>query len=68
MDFQSLFNIAIALIGALGGFVLRATWDSLKELRNADKDLTDKVAKIEILVAGQYVKRDEFESKFNTLF
>ncbi len=58
MDAQSIINIAIGLCGALGGFLLKAVWDGLKELRAADILLTEKVQKIEVLVAGHYVTWD----------
>jgi hypothetical protein len=60
-DFQVAFNIAFALAGALGGFVLHALWQ-------ADKDLADKVGRIEVLVAGQYIKRCEVETKLDAIF
>jgi len=58
MEAQSLLNALFAACGALGGFVLKAVWDGLKELRNADQVLADKVQRIEILVAGSYVTWD----------
>lgn len=68
MDFQHLFNIAIALIGALGGWILKILWDALRDLQEADKVLTDKVATIEVLVAGQYVRKDDFDRLADALF
>ncbi len=68
MDGQFLFNIFVGLSGTLGGFILSAMWTALKDLQSADKELTDKVSAFEILVAGQYVKRDQFESKIDALF
>ena len=56
---------AINLI--LGGFI-KAMWDSYKELKKTDADLADKVNKIEVLVAGQYVKRDDFDRVANQIF
>jgi len=58
MEAQSLINLTFSALGALGGFVLKAVWDGLKELRNADTALVEKVQKIEVLVAGEYVKWD----------
>jgi len=43
-------------------------WDSYKELKNVDSQLAEKVNQIEILVAGQYVKRDDFDKVANALF
>lgn len=68
MDSQYLFNIAIALIGALGGWIMKIMWDALRDLQEADKTLTEKVATIEVLVAGQYVRKDDFDRVADALF
>ena len=61
MESQTAFNIAIALIGALGGWVLNNLKSSIDALHIADQSLSEKVQAIEILVAGTYVKRDDLE-------
>lgn len=68
MDTQSAFNIAITLAAFLGGFVLKAIWDGLKDLQQADKQLTDRVHEVEKLVAGEYVTRDELRNVVDALF
>lgn len=68
MEYQILFNIAFAAAGTLGGFVLKNIWDAMRDLQKADSSLADKVSSIEILVAGQYVRRDVFDSKIDALF
>ena len=40
----------------------------MRELRRADTALTEKVNKIEVVVAGEYVKREEFENVANVIF
>ena len=65
---QELFNIVIGVAGALGGWWLKVMWETLKDLQTADKELMDKVSKIEVLVAGAYVKRDEFDRALTRLF
>jgi hypothetical protein len=65
---QQFFNWVIGALGALLGFLLNAVWQAVKDLQDADKDLTDKVSKIEVLVAGDYVKKDEFNSRIDALF
>jgi uncharacterized membrane protein YeaQ/YmgE (transglycosylase-associated protein family) len=67
MDYQMLFNIAVGLAGAFAGFFLNAVWGALKELRDADDRLAAKVGSIEVLVAGQYVKRDEVNERFEAI-
>lgn len=67
-DPQGLFNIVVGLAGTLGGWWLKAIWDGLKDLQKADKALADKVASIEVLVAGGYVTREEFDRNLNAVF
>jgi hypothetical protein len=68
MEFQDLYNTAMGLVMMLGGWFMRVMWDSLKDLRSQDAALAEKVSRIEVLVAGQYVKKDEFERAVQRLF
>jgi hypothetical protein len=68
MDFQDLYNTAIGFIMALAGWFMRVLWDSLKDLRTQDSALAEKVSRIEVLVAGEYVKKDELERAVQRLF
>jgi type II secretory pathway component PulJ len=68
MDFQELFNIAMGFIMAIFGWFLRISWESLTSLQKQDQNLADKVARIEVLVAGEYVKKDEFDRAIERLF
>lgn len=65
---QVLFNIVVGVAGLLGGFVLTAVWNWLKELRDADSKLADKVGQMEVLVAGSYVTNSRFEELAKALF
>lgn len=68
MDFQELFNIAMGFIMAIFGWFLRISWESMVSLQKQDRELADKVARIEVLVAGEYVKKDDFERVIERLF
>ena len=68
MDYQTLFNVAVALAGFLGGWVLNNIKSSIYALHTADHALSEKVQSIEILVAGTYVKRDDLEKLSAALF
>ena len=68
MDYQELYNVAMGFVMLLGGWFMRIIWDSLNKLQEADKDLADKLSKIEVLVAGEYVKKDEFSQAMLRLF
>lgn len=67
-DYQNLFNIVIGLLSAIGGWWLNAVWSSIKELQTMDRELAEKVASIEVLVAGRYVTRDEFNNTLAQVF
>ena len=65
---QTLINWLLSGFGALIGFLLTAVGQAGKGLRSADKQLVEKVSQIEVLVAGAYVKKDEFMSRMPALF
>jgi hypothetical protein len=74
-DTQMFVNSALGVIAFLGGIVMKVIWDaiaalrtSLKEMRDEDTKLATKVQAIEVLVAGTYIKRDEFEKLSQALF
>lgn len=68
IDFQSAFNTLLIVFSGLVGWLLRTLYSSMKDLTAADKELTDKVQAIEVLVAGHYPTRTEFESKIDAVF
>ena len=68
MEFQDLFNTAVGAIMVLLGWFLRIMWDSLKSLQEQDRELAEKVSKIEVLVAGEYVKKEDFDRVIERLF
>lgn len=65
---QQLFNIMFSVAGILGGWVLKTIWDAVKDLQAADTNLADKVSRIEVLVAGHYITRDEFNNNMHRVF
>lgn len=65
---QTVLNYIIGAVFSVTGWVLKTLWDALKDLQKADTQLAEKVNSIELLVAGQYVKRDDFEKFCNAVF
>ncbi len=65
---QVIINWLLAGFGALIGFLLNAVWQAVKDLQTADKQLAEKVSGIEVLVAGNYVKREAFDDALNRIF
>jgi hypothetical protein len=57
---QLIFNVVFSVAMVLLGWILNSLRDSIKALHDSDVALTIKVQGIEVLVAGQYIKRDEF--------
>lgn len=65
---QTIVNWMLAGFGGLIGFLLNAVWQAVKDLQKADTELVKKVSEIEVLVAGAYVKRDDFNELSKALF
>lgn len=68
MDFQTAFNLVFGAFSTLLGAVMMAIYQNMKELTKADESLVNKVNSIEVLVAGNYVKRSEFDTKVDAVF
>lgn len=68
MDLQTAFNIAAGIAGALGSLVLKTVYDNIKALERSDEKLIAKMTEIEVLVAGRYVTREEFNTSMAAMF
>ena len=68
MDYQLLFNIAGGLAAFFGGWWMKVLHESIRDLQDGEKKLAEKVSSIEILVAGNYVKRDDFDKSVQAIF
>jgi hypothetical protein len=64
---QDLINLAISGVAAVIGWFLRVVWEQQGELRKEAAELASKVNSIEVLVAGQYVRRDELSGALNRI-
>ena len=65
---QEFYNWALTGLSALLGFLLHAVWEATKDLQRADQELAKRVGEIEVLVAGNYVTRQEFDRVIDKLF
>lgn len=63
-----MFNVVFAVAGALGGWWMKAMWESLKDLEKADRNLNATVFDLKVLVAGQYVKTEAFDKLTVAMF
>ena len=65
---QTVFNFALSIIGVLGGWILKIIWDGVRDLQEADRNLIDKVNTIEILIAGNYMSKSDFDKIAAAIF
>lgn len=67
VDYQVLFNITIAILGTIGGWFLKAFYESIRELQKADFRLNEEIHKVSLLIAGDYAKQANLEKMENSL-
>lgn len=65
---QNILNITLLFATAAGGWVLKGLHDAIAHLQIADTSLTEKVQAIEVLVAGNYVRRDDLDRSIVAIF
>ena len=62
---QDIFNWAVALTGALGGWILKVIWDMLREMRvemqGRDIRIQDDLKKLDTKMHDDFVRRDDFK-------
>jgi hypothetical protein len=68
VTFQWLLNAIFTVTGVLCGWILTVFHQTMKDLQKFDFELAEKVHAIELLVAGQYVKKDELHALSVALF
>lgn len=65
---QTLINFLMAGFGAAVAFILRVVWEGLRELQKADLDLAAKLNEVQLVVTGQYVRKEDLEKMATALF
>jgi hypothetical protein len=68
MDQQQLFNVLFALVGVFGGWWMKAMWEAINDLKRADLELSKQVGDLKVLVAGGYVRTEQFDSMSKAIF
>lgn len=61
LDYQVGFNILMGIGAFLASWWMKAIWSAIKELRDTDTQLVAKLSNIEVLVAGQYARKEELD-------
>lgn len=65
---QIVINFALAGVSGVLGFLMRAVWTAVKDLQAADAELAEKLSRVEVVVAGEYVRKEDFDRKLDALF
>jgi hypothetical protein len=68
LTFQTLFNIALALISFGLGFIVNRLFQSLDALREQDNKLTAEITAIRIALPTNYVTKPDMEGFVNAIF
>lgn len=58
---QTVINWALAAVSGLIGVLLRSLWQAVRDLQAADRSLAERVNSVEVLVAGDYVRRVDLD-------
>jgi hypothetical protein len=67
MTYQEFLNILLGLVSFFGGWLFKEIWGKLKELQAVDTSMIDKLAKVEIIIASDYVRKRELEKAMDTI-
>lgn len=68
MDYQVMFNLAFGGFSFLAGVLLTNVWKEIKQLQTNERETTTRISAIEVLVAGHYVKREEYREDMKQVF
>jgi hypothetical protein len=58
---QTIVNWALLSVSALIGFFGHLSWMAIRDIQKAQSRLQMRVSEVEILVAGDYLRKQEFE-------
>lgn len=68
MDWQAAFNVVMGVGLVMLGWMLRSLSEAMRDLRNEDKNLADRVAGLSTVVATDYVRKDDFRAFADAIF
>jgi hypothetical protein len=68
MDYQVMFNIVLGGFSFLAGFLLNNIWQEMKSLQETDRKTIDRINSMEVLVAGQYISKQDFTHTMDKVF
>ena len=67
-DYQVLFNSSFAVILLGVGWLMRVLFETIKDLRDQDKDIYDKVSDLAVTIPENYVHKSDFRELNDRIF
>jgi len=68
LEFQTLFNVGIALAFFILGWIVKRTFHTLDRLSSDDKDMREEITKIMIGLPTSYVTKNDLTEMSSVLF
>lgn len=68
MSYQEYFNVLLGLVAFLGGWWMKVLWSSIMDLQTSDNRILEKVNAVEVLVAGQYARKEDLDRFGRSIF
>ena len=65
---QTVVNLLFGLASGFFGWVVNRIWESQKMRDEFEREITHKLQQVELLIAGDYVKKDEFRDLSRAIF
>lgn len=65
---QAVFNWLLGTLSAALGAALALLWQLVRDLQVADRELLKVMKETEVLVAGEYVRKLDFDKTVNAIF
>lgn len=65
---KDIIDLVQAVLLGVGGWVLNSLRDSQKRRDDFEQEISDRVQAMQLLIAGDYVKKDEFRALSDAIF
>lgn len=68
MDLLQAFNIAMTIVAALGGWLLKSLFDRIRDLEKADEKVVETISQLRENLPTHYVRREDFAKALDDIF
>ena len=67
-DYQMLFNVSFSVVLMGAGWLMRVLFETIKDLRDKDQKIYDKVAGLAVTLPENYVSKRDFKDLNDRIF